>query len=146
MGTTLSEYTKDLETREIRSYELEHLKTVFLPEECELYTEGELWKPSGLGLINAVLDTLIPGLRLTLKYNADENGNIMGSSTGYSLRVLNNPSSRPRAISRSLWDLVISIKKSLASIELANLQKEKKKIEDEEEKIDERTTSNTNSE
>lgn len=39
----------------------------------EIYTEGEPWKASNLGLLNAILDTMVPGLRITFYF--DENGN-----------------------------------------------------------------------
>lgn len=72
-------------------------------EEKFLYTESEPWKNSKLALINAVLDTILPGARLVL--NVRKNG---GEVSSCFLSYFNFEQ-RPRDIANSLRTLADSV-------------------------------------
>jgi len=73
-----------------------------------LHTEEEDWNPTKLAILNAVLDTLIPGARFVFEY--DQDGKVIDFYiTDFSDIDSNVPSKRPRNISQSLRDLADNI-------------------------------------
>ena len=65
----------------------------------EVHTEGEPWKASALGVMNAVLDTIYPGMRIAIVYDDD------GAVSGMRLMQLVQPTVRPRIAENSLSEL-----------------------------------------
>lgn len=68
----------------------------------EVQTEGEPWRASTLGILNAVLDTIHPGKRLAIRYDDD------GAVAGICMMSV-EPTNRARNVTISLHDLAKSI-------------------------------------
>ena len=81
-----------------------------------LKTEEEFWDNTRLALLNAVLDTIVPGARLVVAYDDSIEDESKACSIYFS-DCSNEMESRPRDVVSSLRDLAASIERMLTNPE-----------------------------